>query len=110
MLPTPLTKDAWVRFRIRDIRHPTLHDVLAVLHKDEAVVGQVVDCSITEVGTAPFAAVRMNGYPQAVIVPLDCLEQLDARLPDVAAPVAEVVAHSRHSRGWGHPPAGTTRH
>ena len=73
--------DAWVRFRIDDIHLPTPHEVLAVLHRDEQIIGQIVTC--TDEGDAAFAVVRVNGYPKCVIVPIACLESLDTRVPDL---------------------------
>lgn len=94
-MPNP---DSWVRFRIEDIRYPTPKDVLATLHRDERIVGQVVTCTQPEGDRDAFVAVRVNGLPQAVIVPVECVDALDTSLPDIAVKPQVVVRHPRSSQ------------
>jgi hypothetical protein len=68
-----------VRFRAADVRYPDTTELLAEIHREDRITGRVVDVSQ---GPGPgVAAVRVRACSRTVVVPLACLERLDADLP-----------------------------
>jgi hypothetical protein len=59
-----------VRFSIRDIRFPTVDDVLKALYVENIVEGRVVDVSDGGTDENRFVVVRLEKLEQPVVVPV----------------------------------------
>jgi hypothetical protein len=59
-----------VRFSIRDIRFPTVDDVLKALYVENIVEGKVVDVSDGGTDENRFVVVRLEKLEQPVVVPV----------------------------------------
>lgn len=63
-----------VAFRIRDICVPEPAEILASLHGDSVLHGEIVDLTDSGRERRAFAVVEVEELGQCVIVPIACLE------------------------------------
>jgi hypothetical protein len=64
-------RDRWVHFRICDVYHPDLAQVLIDLHGNDVLSGKVIDLTDSGKQEDAFVAVEVEGLRQAVIVPVE---------------------------------------
>jgi len=63
-------KGRWVEFAIKDIYYPTPEVVLAALHGDDLMAGQIVDVSDGGCNGTRYAVVRVETLEQPLVVPV----------------------------------------
>jgi hypothetical protein len=64
-------RDRWVHFRIRDVYHPDLAQVLIDLHGNDVLLGKVIDLSDSGMQAEAFVVIEIEGIEQAVILPVE---------------------------------------
>jgi hypothetical protein len=64
-------KGRWVEFAIRDIYFPAPETVLAQLHADDVMTGQVVDVSDGGSKEAAYAVVKVAMLDEPLVVPIE---------------------------------------
>jgi len=63
-------KGRWVEFAIKDIYFPAPAIVLAELHGDDVVSGQVVDVSDSGANESAYAVVKVERLHEPLVVPI----------------------------------------
>ena len=60
-----------VHFKLRDIYHPDLTQVLMELHGDDVLTGTVVDMTDSGLQVGAYIVVEVEGLQEPVIVPAE---------------------------------------